>query len=95
MLIAAGAIGSFAATGGNPTIKSEDYTAWFYLNHLQVHLLENGKDVCGGENTLDGASKASFLDSWDTRMESLARLNRECFTKKNLAQGTGRTFPST
>lgn len=57
VLIAAGAIGSFAATGGNPTIKSEDYTAWFYLNHLQVHLLENGKDVCGGENTLDGASK--------------------------------------
>lgn len=57
VLIAAGAIGSFAATGGSPSVKSEDYTAWFYMNHLQVHLLENGEDVCGGENTLDGASK--------------------------------------
>ena len=57
VLIAAGAIGSFAATGGNPTVKSENYTAWFYMNHLQVHFLENGEDVCGGENTLDGANK--------------------------------------
>lgn len=38
---------------------SEDYTAAFYLNHLQVHLMENGKDVCGGVNTLDGATKVT------------------------------------
>ena len=41
------------------TAVSDDYMAEFYLNHLQVHLLENGEDVCGGSNTLDGASKVT------------------------------------
>ena len=59
MLVLGGAIGAFAVTSSGLAYESEDYTAWFYLNHLQVHLLENGKDVCGGVNTLDGESKVS------------------------------------
>ena len=53
-LIAVGSIGSVRAS---LSVQSEDFTGWFYLNHLQVHLLENGRDVCGGHNTLDGESK--------------------------------------
>ena len=56
VLLLFGGIGGAVAA---PSIQSQDYTAWFYLNHLQVHLLENGQDVCGGENTLDGASKVT------------------------------------
>ena len=46
-------------TKASLSVFSEDYTAWFYLNHLQVHLLENGEDVCGGKNTLDGTAKVT------------------------------------
>lgn len=59
MLVLGGAIGSFALASSGLAFESEDYTAWFYLNHLQIHLLENGNDVCGGENTLDGENKVS------------------------------------
>ena len=56
ILVAAGAIGSFAA-GSGMDFESDSYQASFFMNHLQVHLLENGRDVCGGENTLDGETK--------------------------------------
>lgn len=39
--------------------QSDLYRAQFYVNHLQVHLLENGKDVCGGANTIEGSSKVT------------------------------------
>ena len=39
--------------------QSDLYNAEFYVNHLQVHLLENGKDVCGGKNTIDGSTKVT------------------------------------
>lgn len=39
--------------------QSDVYEAQFYVNHLQVHLLENGKDVCDGANTIDGATKVT------------------------------------
>ena len=58
-LVFGGAIGSFALTSSGLPYESRDYRADFYLNHLQVHLLENGRDVCGGENTLDGTTKVS------------------------------------
>ncbi len=58
-LVLGGAAGAFALGSSGLAFESEDYTAEFYLNHLQVHLLENGRDVCGGQNTLDGASKVS------------------------------------
>ena len=45
--------GSFAGTRAALTYFSEDYTAAFELDHLQVHLLENDKDVCGGNNKMD------------------------------------------
>lgn len=56
-LVFAGAVGSFALTSSG-MLESEDYRAQFYLNHLQVHLIENDRDVCGGENTL-GSDKVS------------------------------------
>ena len=44
--------GSFTTTKAALTYFSNDYTAGFSLDHLQVHLIENGKDVCHGENTI-------------------------------------------
>ena len=38
--------GSFAGTKAALTYFSNDYTAEFALDHLQVHLIENGHDVC-------------------------------------------------
>lgn len=47
LLIAGGGItGSKAAL----TYFSEDYIADFELDHIQVHLIENGKDVCKEQN---------------------------------------------
>ena len=57
VLLSAGGIGT--AWAASPAIQGQYYNAWFYLNHLQVHLLENGHDVCGGHNDLDGNSKIS------------------------------------
>lgn len=54
--------GTFAAAKTVFAIQSEYYRAHFYLNHLQVHLIENGKDVCkraGHENNLDSGSKVT------------------------------------
>lgn len=50
-------VGTFTGVRAAPQIQSDLYRAHFYLNHLQVHLLENGTDVCGGENTLNGEAK--------------------------------------
>ena len=58
-LVLGGAIGAFGLTSSGLPFESQDYKADFYLNHLQVHLLENGRDVCEGHNTLDGTAKVS------------------------------------
>ena len=54
-LLAATAVllGSGSYTGTRAALQyfSEDYRGGFKLQHLQVHLLENGKDVCKGANT--------------------------------------------
>ena len=42
--------GGFAGTKAALTYFSNDYTAGFELDHLQVHLIENENDVCCGEN---------------------------------------------
>ena len=42
--------GSFAITKAELTYFSNEYTAEFELNHLQVHLIENGVDVCHDNN---------------------------------------------
>lgn len=39
--------------------QSDMFTAEFYVNHLAVHLLENGEDVCGEKNTIDGSTKVT------------------------------------
>ena len=44
--------GGFAGTRAALTYFSEDYTAAFELEHLQVHLVENGVDVCHSENDI-------------------------------------------
>ena len=41
LLVGGGVTGTRAALN----IQSEYYRAQFYLNHLQVHLIENGKDA--------------------------------------------------
>ena len=51
--------GGVAGTRAALNIQSEYYRAQFYLNHLQIHLLENGEDVCGGENDLNGKAKVT------------------------------------
>lgn len=55
LLAGSGILGTRASL----SVFSDDYTATFYLNHLQVHLIENGRDVCGEQNTLDGGSKVT------------------------------------
>ncbi len=53
--------GGVAGTRAALNIQSEYYRAEFYLNHLQVHLYENGDDVCeraGHKNNLDVHDKA-------------------------------------
>lgn len=42
--------GSFTGTKAALTYFSNDYTAEFELDHIHVHLLENGSDVCEGNN---------------------------------------------
>ena len=42
--------GGFTGTKAALTYFSNDYTAGFELNHLQVHLIENGVDVCHDNN---------------------------------------------
>ena len=51
--------GTVTGTRAALNIRSELYRAHFYLNHLQVHLIENGKDVCGGSNDLNGQTKVT------------------------------------
>lgn len=43
--------GSFTGTKAALTYFSNDYTAEFSLDHIHVHLLENGNDVCKTYNT--------------------------------------------
>ena len=51
------ASGGFMGTRAQLSITSQDYEGHFKLDHLQVHLIENGRDVCDGHNTLDGTRK--------------------------------------
>ena len=55
LLVAAGlllSVGTVTGARAIPNILSDRYNAHFYLNHLQVHLVENGEDACGEVNTL-------------------------------------------
>lgn len=44
--------GSYTGTKAALTYFSNDYTAEFSLDHLQVHLIENDVDVCHGNNVM-------------------------------------------
>ena len=44
--------GGVMASKAQLAIFSDDYIADFELDHLQVHLMENGVDVCHGENDM-------------------------------------------
>ena len=62
LLVAAGlllSVGTVTGARALPNIISDRYNAHFYLNHLQVHLVENGEDACGEVNTLDGDQKVT------------------------------------
>ena len=41
------------------TFFSENYDAKLFLNHMQIHLVENGEDVCDGKNNLNGETKVT------------------------------------
>lgn len=58
LLIGVGALGAFAVTSSGLPFESEDYQAWFYMNHLQIRLIENGEEV-SDVSTLDGAEKVT------------------------------------
>ena len=94
VLMAAGAIGTFAAANA-PSIQSEEYKAEFYLDHLQVHLLENGEDVCGGQNTLDGSSKidGEFVQYLGYKDGVLGSVEPGMLYKEELAARNGQDIP--
>ena len=52
-------VGTYTGVRAELQYTSNVYRAHFYLNHLQVHLLENGRDVCDRSNTLDGSAKVT------------------------------------
>lgn len=99
VLLVGGVIGAFAASGAGPLLRSDDYQAWFYMNHLQVHLLENGRDVCGGHNTLDGESKVSgelvqYLGySSDGETDNLGSVEPGMLYKEKIAARNGQDIP--
>lgn len=99
VLLIGGVIGAFAASGAGPEIKSADYKAWFYMNHLQVHLLENGRDVCEGHNTLDGGSKVTgelvqYLGySSDGEKDKLGSVEPGMLYKEKIAARNGQDIP--
>lgn len=94
VLMAAGAIGTFAAANA-PSIQSEEYKAEFYLDHLQVHLLENGEDVCGGQNILDGSSKidGEFVQYLGYKDGVLGSVEPGMLYKEELAARNGQDIP--
>lgn len=54
------AVGGAMSTKAALTYFSEDYISDFELDHLHVHLIENGVDVChenNGDDTVHGAAK--------------------------------------
>ena len=78
--------GSFTGTKAALTYFSNDYTAEFSLDHLQVHLIENGVDVCHGENDIYTVHRG---DSNDGSMAEDATKNKKY--KGNLVEYLGYT----
>ena len=56
--------GGLIGTQAKLSIFSDYYIADFELDHLQVHLIENGKDVCHGENEMTSVHR---YDSGEAR----------------------------
>ncbi len=59
--------GSYVGTKAALTYFSEDYTAGFELDHLQVHLIENGKDVCHDKNAMTSVHRYDNGKARDTK----------------------------
>ena len=78
--------GSFTGTKAALTYFSNDYTAEFSLDHLQVHLIENGVDVCHGANDIYTVHRG---DSNDGSMAEDAKKNEKY--KGNLVEYLGYT----
>lgn len=59
--------GGVFGTRAQLTVFSQDYNAEFELDHLQVHLIENGEDVCNGVNTLENKVSGNLIEylGWD------------------------------
>lgn len=79
-LLAAAALflagGAITGTRSALTYQSQSYEAEFYVNHLQVHLMENDEDVCDGNNTIDTEHKATGNLATKLGYESESKLGK-------------------
>lgn len=87
-LIAAAALlfggGSYGATKAALTYFSNDYTAEFELDHIHVHLIENGTDVCHGENNYYTVHRSdSKTDAGERKAKYKGNLLEEYFGYSN------------
>lgn len=87
------ASGGIMGTRAQLTTFSEDYNAEFDLDHLQIHLLENGEDVCGGTNTLENKVSSNLLEhmGWDGKTPGTFEPGR--VYKEEIAARNGRDVP--
>lgn len=87
------ASGGVMGTRAQLTIFSSDYNAEFELDHLQVHLLENGQDVCGGANTLKDKVTGNLLEhmGWDGTTPGTFKPGK--VYKEEIAALNGRDIP--
>lgn len=85
--------GGIMGTRASLTIFSQDYNAQFELDHLQIHLLENGQDVCGGHNTLENKVSSNLLEylGWDGTKPGTFEPGR--VYKEEIAALNGRDVP--
>lgn len=76
--------GSYGVTKAALTYFSNDYTAEFELDHIHVHLLENGNDVCHGENKYSTVHRSdSKTDAGERKAKYKGNLLEEYFGYTN------------
>ena len=79
--------GTFTYTRAALTYFSNDYKGAFELNHLQVHLIENGVDVCHSNNDIYTVHRGDTNDG--TEADQIADKNAKY--KGNLVEYLGYT----
>ncbi len=87
------ASGGLMQTQAQLSIFSQDYNAEFELDHLRVHLLENGKDVCGGNNTLEHKDTCLLLQARGYDGKTPGTFEPGRVYKEEIAAQNGRDIP--